>query len=472
MYSSPNPYNLSISFSHHSNILRSVACNQNGLIVTGAFDKMCSFIQTNPDNTYSFIKNTNYHDDYIYTVYPEISNRGFFSGSKDKRIILMDNQGNPLGEFLGHDGTVNSLSQHSSIPNWLISGSWDTTAKVWDVEKQTTLFTLSNHAYAVSVLALPNKHFVTGSQDKTLRFWNQDKEIISIPNAHDDIIRSIILSPSNDSIFTCSNDCYIKQWSFNGQLLNTFLAHEGFIFSLCSNNHNTFENMLLFSSSDDRSVKVWKSNGGFIQSIPHPNTVWDSTINPMNGDLLTACADNIFRVFTTDTSRSMNTKALEEYNHLCEMANVQNEDENKNDQVDINSLPSIEAMFAITNPKDGEIRLFNNNGKGEAYCYKQSERKWELLGEVMGKKESKKYWKGDRVFPAGEYDYIFDVELEDRISQLPFNEGGNALVAAEKFVGREKLHRAYVDDITKFLRANTGSKGKNKKKNNYSAKNK
>ena len=31
----------------------------------------------------------------------------------------------------------------------------------------------------------------------------------------------------------------------------------------------------------------------------------------------------------------------------------------------------------------------------------------------MGKKESKKYWKGDRVFPAGEYDYIFDVELED-----------------------------------------------------------
>ena len=57
-------------------------------------------------------------------------------------------------------------------------------------------------------------------------------------------------------------------------------------------------------------------------------------------------------------------------NHLCEMANVQNEDENKNEQVDINLLAPIEEMFAITNPKDGKIRLFNNYSKGEAYCCK------------------------------------------------------------------------------------------------------
>ena len=36
-------------------------------------------------------------------------------------------------------------------------------------------------------------------------------------------------------------------------------------------------------------------------------------------------------------------------------------------------------------------------------------------------------------------------------------------MAAEKFIGREKLHKAYTDDIMKFLRANTG-KGKKKNK--------
>lgn len=47
------------------------------------------------------------------------------------------------------------------------------------------------------------------------------------------------------------------------------------------------------------------------------------------------------------------------------------------------------------------------------------------------------------------------------MSKLPFNEGDNILMAAEKFIGREKLHKAYTDDIMKFLRANTG-KGKKK----------
>ena len=120
-------------------------------------------------------------------------------------------------------------------------------------------------------------------------------------------------------------------------------------------------------------------------------------------------------------------------------------------------------MNNLSNIKEGEIRLFNNFGKAEAYCFKNNS--WQLLGEVMGQnpQSQKKYYPGDQVFKAGEYDYIFSVDLHDNMTQLPFNEGDNILVAAEKFVGREKLHKAYVDDVTKFLRANTG-KNRNKKK--------
>ncbi len=38
-------------------------------------------------------------------------------------------------------------------------------------------------------------------------------------------------------------------------------------------------------------------------------------------------------------------------------------------------------MNNLKNIKDGEIRLFNNFGKAEAYCYKNNS--WQLLGEVM-----------------------------------------------------------------------------------------
>ena len=127
----------------------------------------------------------------------------------------------------------------------------------------------------------------------------------------------------------------------------------------------------------------------------------------------------MLRVFSKDKDRWMPEKALEEYNNLCKMANVQEEGEGGS-EVDISKLPKIEEMFAMKNIKEGEIRLFNNNGKGEAYMYKKSEGRWELLGEVMGaKKEEKKHWPGDNVFPEGDYDFIFDVELEDRISTAP-----------------------------------------------------
>lgn len=38
--------------------------------------------------------------------------------------------------------------------------------------------------------------------------------------------------------------------------------------------------------------------------------------------------------------------------------------------------------------------------------------------------------------------------------RLPFNEGDNPLVAAEKFLLREKLHKGYVEQITSFIRKN------------------
>ena len=460
-------YNLSMSIQHHKDTLRTIACNNNGLVLTGSFDKSCAFYQCDSNGTYNFIKDTRYHDDYIYTVKSDVLDQGFFTGGKDKRIIYMDNEGNPLGEYYGenngHTGTVSSISQNKCNSNVFISGSWDTTAIIWDINQQVPINTLEGHKYAVTVLALPNNNYVTGSQDKALNFWDKNGvKITSIPNAHKDIIRAIIVSPSGQSIFTTSNDMEVKEWSFGGQLLNTFQAHESFIFSMCANNAT----QQIFTCGDDRCVKVWKENGTFQQNLPHPNTVWDACINSSNGDLLTACADTLMRVFSTKKERWMSHEALEQYNNLCELANAQNEEDKGDKQkVEIDKLPSITEMASMKNVKDGEIRLFNNFGKGEAYCYKASEKQWQLLGEVMGQKNApqKKYYPGDGVFKAGEYDYVFDVELEGGITQLPFNEGDNILMAAEKFVGREKLHKAYTDDIMRFLRANTGKKRSQKK---------
>ena len=89
--------------------------------------------------------------------------------------------------------------------------------------------------------------------------------------------------------------------------------------------------------------------------------------------------------------------------------------------------------------------------------WKSVEKKWEYVGEVvdpnagqgggnMGMMPATKQYGGDQMFPAGEYDHIFDVELGDGIMRkLPFNNGGKVMEAAEKFCVREQLSRANVE---------------------------
>ena len=75
--------------------------------------------------------------------------------------------------------------------------------------------------------------------------------------------------------------------------------------------------------------------------------------------------------------------------------------------------------------KDGEIKLFRNEMNPEVYVWKSAEARWEKMGDVMGPAPSEKdHYEGDDYFPAGYYDYIFNIDIKDRgEKKLPFNKG-------------------------------------------------
>jgi hypothetical protein len=117
---------------------------------------------------------------------------------------------------------------------------------------------------------------------------------------------------------------------------------------------------------------------------------------------------------------------------------------------------------------EGEIKVFKKDGVPLAYMWKGAENKWEYVGEVvdpnagsgggqnMGMVEAPKVYPGDALFPAGEYDHVFDVELGDNVMRkLPFNNGENAITAAEKFCVRDQLGRANIDQIRTFITTNS-----------------
>lgn len=88
---------------------------------------------------------------------------------------------------------------------------------------------------------------------------------------------------------------------------------------------------------------------------------------------------------------------------------------------------------------------------------------WVKIGDVITENpnqgsavKTKKYYHGDAYFEAGEYDYIFDVDDESGVPKtIPYNDGGNPLEASEKYCMREGLSKGYIEQIRKFLMANS-----------------
>ena len=94
-------------------------------------------------------------------------------GGLYKRLVadfVGSESGQPLRTLLGHSNWVFCVCAVS--PSMIVSGSWDNTLKVWNVDSGTELRTLQGHSNCVScVCAVSPSTIVSGSDDKTLRTW-------------------------------------------------------------------------------------------------------------------------------------------------------------------------------------------------------------------------------------------------------------------------------------------------------------
>ncbi|KAG8090984.1 hypothetical protein GUJ93_ZPchr0011g27541 [Zizania palustris] len=75
----------------------------------------------------------------------------------------------------GHGSIVTSFDYFTRGNQlYVITGSWDNTAKIWDCQRRTCVQTLEGHMDCVScVCSHPDLPvLLTGSNDETVRVWN------------------------------------------------------------------------------------------------------------------------------------------------------------------------------------------------------------------------------------------------------------------------------------------------------------
>ncbi len=155
----------------------------------------------------------------------------------------------------GHTKVVWSVA-FSPDGKTLASGSWDQTVRLWDVDTEQLLHTLTEHTNeVVSVAFSTDDTLASGDWDGTIRLWNPHTgKLKRTLTDHRGGITSVAFSPDDSILASGSADQTIRLWNpHTGKLLHTFTEHTDRVESVAFSSDGT----ILASASYDHTIRLW-----------------------------------------------------------------------------------------------------------------------------------------------------------------------------------------------------------------------
>jgi hypothetical protein len=146
-----------------------------------------------------------------------------------------------LNTLVGPSSSVNSVAI-SSDNSKIVSGSWDKTIKVWELNTGRLLNTLEVSSPVTSVaISSDNSKIASGSWDKTIKVWELNTgRLLNTFEGRSFGVTSVAISSDNSKIASTSSDNTIKVWDLHtGRLLNTFEGHSFGVTSVAISSDNS-----------------------------------------------------------------------------------------------------------------------------------------------------------------------------------------------------------------------------------------
>ncbi|KAI8993249.1 WD40-repeat-containing domain protein [Pilobolus umbonatus] len=212
----------------------------------------------------------------------------------------------PAGICIGHTESVNAVAISRKSTSFMITGSQDRTIKYWNLRdldldnpqeeyRPRSLYTHQAHDKDInSICIAPNdKFFATGSQDKTAKLWSVDTgDLLGVMKGHKRGVWSTKFSPVDQVLATSSGDKTIKIWSLKDfSCLKTFEGHTNSVLRV----DFLTAGMQLISAGSDGLLKVWtiKTNECSATLDNHSEKVWSIAVRSDEKCLASGGADSV-----------------------------------------------------------------------------------------------------------------------------------------------------------------------------------
>jgi WD40 repeat protein len=218
----------------------------------------------------------------------------------------------------GHEDWIGAIAL-SSDDKLLLSGSLDTTMRLWDMERSETVRTFRGHGREVSCVAffLDGSRVLSGSTDKTLRVWNRATgESVAVMKGHNHDVTGCAVVPDGGTAVSSSLDGTLRLWSTkNADQIRQIPVSEGVVYCTALSP----DGRLAFSAGQDRTLRLWSTaSGKAVRELKGHNAILRAVaVSPSSPHALTGGEDGSVCLWKIDTGETVHRMEGHEGAVLC-----------------------------------------------------------------------------------------------------------------------------------------------------------
>ncbi|CAI5757181.1 unnamed protein product [Candida verbasci] len=332
-----NEYKVIKSFNNHIDHINDLVLCENQNLITCSSD--LSIKITNLNNNYVNNLN-NVHQDYIKCLsYEKFKSNTLFSGSLDGKVVCWDLntlkptqiiENNRVSDYL--PSSIYSLASNSNS-NIVITGGPSNTINVFDLRANQDILVkkLIGHQDNIRCLAMNDKYILSGSSDTTIKLWDlRTFKVYKNFDIHDDPVWSLTCNENFTEFYTGDKSGRIVKTDLTNLFINQDLNEKFFSGDIFNKNEKTMideklgistiiskcNTPILSICKESNNETLWCSNYESLNQYIIPNT-----FNLSNYQYLRACSDyvnnrdnNIDVLINQDSVNSSNGQGGEDLN--------------------------------------------------------------------------------------------------------------------------------------------------------------